>query len=75
MIPDAKRGWIFAFATVVVEAVAMHGRRSARLLFGMLQGAYDSHMERAQMRLAPVRPRSWRDIPRAGAHEHCYRPC
>lgn len=71
MIPNAKRGSIFAFATVVVEAVA--SCRSAHLLFEVLKGAFDSHMEQVQMRLAPVKPRSWRDIPRAGAHEGCYR--
>jgi len=36
----------------------MCGRRSARLLFDELQRAYDIHMERAQMRLAPVKSRS-----------------
>jgi hypothetical protein len=75
MIPNAKRGSIFAFATVVVEAVAMYGRRSAHLLFDVLQGAYHTHTERVQMRFAPIKPRSWRDIPRAGTHEQCYRPC
>jgi hypothetical protein len=50
MIPNAKRGSIFAFATVVVEVVAMCSRRSAHLLFDVLQGAYDSHMEQTQMR-------------------------
>jgi hypothetical protein len=64
MIPNPKRGSIFAFAAVV-EAAAMCNRRSARLLFDTLQGAYDIHMERTQMRLAPVKWRSWRDIPRA----------
>jgi hypothetical protein len=68
MIPNAKRGSIFA-AIAVVEAAAMCGRRSAHLLFDALQGAYDIHMERAQMRLAPVKSRSWRDIPRAGAQD------
>jgi hypothetical protein len=66
MIPNAKRASIFAFATVVVKAVAMR-------LFDLLQGAYDSHMEQAQMRLAPVKPRSWRDIPRVGAQEGRHR--
>jgi hypothetical protein len=37
-----------------------------------LQSAYDTHMERAQMRLAPAKLRSWRDIPRAGAHHEYY---
>jgi hypothetical protein len=44
-----------------METVAMFGR----LLVDVLQRAYNSHMEHAQMRLAPVKPRSWRDIPRA----------
>jgi hypothetical protein len=69
MIPNAKHGSIF----VAIEAVAMCGRRSAHLLFDLLRGAYDTHMERAQMRLAPVKPRSWRDIPRGGAQKDCYR--
>ena len=67
MNPNAKRGSIFAFAIAVVEAAAMCGRRSTHLLFDALHGAYDDHMERAQMRLAPIKSRSWRDIPRAGA--------
>jgi hypothetical protein len=62
MTRNAKRRSIFAFATVAVEAVAKYGRRNAHLLFDMLQGAYDTHMERAQMRLAPVKQRSWCDI-------------
>jgi hypothetical protein len=73
MIPHAKRGSIFAFAIAVVEAAAMSGRRSAHLLFDALHGAYDIHTERAQMRLAPFKPRSWRDIPRAGAQDCCRR--
>jgi len=72
MIPNAKRGTRFALAITVVEAAAICGRNTAHLLFDALQGAYDGHMERAQMRLAPVKSRSWRDIPRAGA-EDCYR--
>jgi len=66
MIPNARRGTIFA-AIAVVEAAAACGRCSTHLLFDALQGAYDIHMERAQMRLAPVKSRLWRDIPRAGA--------
>lgn len=73
MVPNAKRASIFALATVVVMAVAMGARRGARLLFRVLQGAYDSHMEQTQMRLAPVKPRSWRDIPRSGAQKGGHR--
>jgi hypothetical protein len=62
MTRDANRASIPAFATVVIKAVVTHGRRGARFLFEVLQGAYDSHMERAQMRFAPARPRSWREI-------------
>jgi hypothetical protein len=73
MIPNAKRGSIFAFAIAVVQATAVYGRRSAHLLFDALQGAYDARMERAQMRLAPVKSRAWRDIPRAGQSVVNYR--
>jgi hypothetical protein len=52
---------------LILLACILAFARSARLLFDVLQGAYDSHMEQAQMRLAPVKPRSWRDIPRAGS--------
>jgi hypothetical protein len=62
MTRDAKHGSIPALATVVIKAVVNHGRRGAYFLFEVLQGAFDSHMERAQMRLAPVRSRSWREI-------------
>jgi hypothetical protein len=74
MTLKAKLGWISEFATVVIEAGVTYGRHGAHLLFEALHGAYDIHMERAQMRLAPVRPRSWREIPRAGGHDGC-RPC
>jgi hypothetical protein len=69
MITNAKRDSIFAFEIAIVEAAAMCGRRSAHLLFDTLQGAYDLHMERVQMRLAPDKLRSWRDIPRAGGQD------
>jgi ribosomal protein L34E len=36
--------------------------RGAHFLFELLQGAYNTHAERAQMRLAPVKSRSWREI-------------
>ena len=68
MILNATRGSISARAAVALEAVATHGRRSGRLLFDVLHGAYDTHMESAQMRLTPVKPRTWREIARAGAH-------
>lgn len=73
MTLNAKRDLIFAFAPVVEEAVATYGRRGAHFLFEVLRGAYDTYMERAQMRLVPVKPRSWREIPRAGAHYDCCR--
>jgi hypothetical protein len=62
MTRDAKRGSIPVFATVVIEAVVTHGRRGAHFLLEVLQDAYEAHMERAQMRLAPVKPRSWREV-------------
>jgi hypothetical protein len=62
MTRDAKRGSITAFATFVIEFIVNHGRRGAHFLFEVLKGAYDTHMERAEMRLAPVKPRSWREI-------------
>jgi hypothetical protein len=62
MTRDAKRGSIPAFATFVIEVIVTHVCRGAHFLFEVLQGAYDTHMERAQMRLAPVKPRSWREI-------------
>ncbi len=74
MILNAKCGSIFEFATVIVQALAMYGLRSARLLFDVLQAAYDAHMERSQMRLAPIESRSWRGISRGGAHADCYQP-
>jgi hypothetical protein len=51
---------------LILLACVLAFTRSAHLLFDALLGAYDSHMEQAQMRLAPIKPRSWRDIPRAG---------
>lgn len=41
------------------------------LVMQALQRSYDAHLEKAQMRLAPVRPpRSWRDIPHASVGCH-----
>ena len=58
MIRSGKHGSIAASGTVVVEAVV----RGAHFLFDVLQGAYNTHVERAEMRFAPVKPRSWREI-------------
>jgi hypothetical protein len=52
MTRNAKRGSIFAFATVAVEAVATYGRRSAHLLFDVLQGAYDTRQWRKRSYIA-----------------------
>ena len=62
MTPNAKRGSIFAFAIAVAETAVTSGRRCANLLFDALERAHHTHMERSQMRLAPVNPRSWREI-------------
>ncbi len=67
----SKRLPILKFATAL-RAFVKYGRHGGSLLLEGLQHAYDTHMETAQMRLAPARWRSWRDIPRAGAHHHCY---
>lgn len=61
----------FKFPTAL-RAFVQYGRYGGNVVLDALQHAYDSHMERAQMRLAPGRSRSWRDIPRAGAHHACY---
>ena len=47
-------------------------RRSGQLVLRALERAYDTHLEVAQMRLAPVKPRSWRDIRRLGTSHNCY---
>jgi hypothetical protein len=65
MIRDSKRNPVFA---TIFTAV---GRRTGHLLVEAVQGAYNRHVERAQMRLAPLKLRSWSEIPRAGAHHDC----
>jgi hypothetical protein len=70
MIPHSNRPSIFEFAAAAPQALVEYGRYRGRLVLEALQRAYDIHMERAQMRLAPAKSRSWRDIPRAGAHHH-----
>jgi hypothetical protein len=40
------------------------------LLAQSVQHAYDVHQERAQMRFAPTKPRSWHDVRRVRAD--CY---
>jgi hypothetical protein len=70
MISHSNRRSIFEFATAAPQAFVKYGRHGGRLALDALQRAFDTHMERAQMRLAPAKSRSWRDIPRAGAHHH-----
>jgi hypothetical protein len=71
MIPHSNRRSISEFATAAPQALVEYGRQGGSLVLDVFQRAYDTHMERAQMRLAPAKSRSWRDIPRAGAH-HVY---
>lgn len=54
------------------ETVLRFGRSIGQVLVEPLWRAYDIHTERALMRLAPDKPRSWRDIPHAGAHLSYY---
>jgi hypothetical protein len=72
MTAYSNRHAIFKFATAAPQAFVKYGRHGGSLVLDALQHAYDTHMERAQMRLAPARSRSWRDIPRATPHHHCY---
>lgn len=69
MRPHSKRGSILA---TVFATVGRYRRHAGHLLVEALLGAYESHMERAQMRLAPVKFRSWCEIPRAGDHHDCW---
>jgi hypothetical protein len=68
MIPHSNHRSIFALATAAPQAFVKYGRHRGTLVLEALQRAYETHMERAQMRLAPAKSRSWHDIPRAGAH-------
>ena len=46
-------------------------RHFLHLLSHALHRGYEAYQERAQMRLAPIQPpRSWHDIPHAGAGCH-----
>lgn len=72
MIPHSDQRHIFNFATTSLRTFVKHSRHAGSLVLETLQHAYDTHMERAQMRLAPARPRSWREIPHAGSHHHFY---
>lgn len=64
---STEKAMIFALPTVVIEVVVTYGRRGAHLVFEALHGAYDTHMERAQIRLTPIKQRTWCEIARAGA--------
>jgi len=72
MIPHSNRRSIFELAAAAPQALVKYGHHRGRPVLKALQRAYDTHMERAQMRLAPAKSRSWRDIPRAGDHHHYY---
>ena len=53
MTRNTTRGSVSAFATVVIEAVVADGRRGTRVLFEMLQDAYDTAAKcRYESRLA-----------------------
>jgi hypothetical protein len=52
--------------TIATKGFAHYIRhRGCRLLLSV-RHAYDAHQEKAQMRLAPTKPRSWQDVRRAG---------
>ena len=70
MIPHPNRRPIFELAAAAPRALVKFGRHRGGLVLEALQRAYGTHLERAQMRLAPAKSRSWHDIPRAGAHHH-----
>jgi hypothetical protein len=72
MIAHSNRRSIFKFATAAPQAFVKYGRHGGNLVLDALQHAYDTHMERAQMRLAPAKSRSWRDISRATSHHDYY---
>jgi hypothetical protein len=72
MRSHSNRRSIFELATVAPQALVNYSRRRGAPVLDALQRAYDGHMERAQMRLAPAKSRSWRDIPRGGTHHHYY---
>ncbi|HEY2532374.1 MAG TPA: hypothetical protein VGJ20_31335 [Xanthobacteraceae bacterium] len=61
MTRNAKCAPTSAIAAVVIEAVVTYGRHGSHFLFEVLQDAYATHKEKVQMRLAPVKPRSWRE--------------
>jgi hypothetical protein len=71
MIRQSNRS-TFKFATAAPAAFVKYGRHAGSLALEALQRAYDTHMERSQMRLAPAKSRSWRDIPHARAHHDYY---
>lgn len=52
--------------SVAPKAFASLGH-CGHLLVQSVHRAYDARRERAQMRFAPTKARSWRDVPRAGA--------
>jgi hypothetical protein len=60
------------FAPVSINgAVRRRAGRMNDFVLGALRRAYDAQMERAQMRLAPTRVRSWREIRRPRSSYYC----
>ena len=63
-----KHGHVSTVVACEFRAAVNRSRDYWRLLVNALQRVYDAHLERAQMRLASIKPpRSWREIPHAGA--------
>jgi hypothetical protein len=61
-------GWP-AFArlctAIAPKTVAHHVKHCGYLLVLSARHVYNTHEEKIQMRLAPTKPRSWRDVRRA----------
>lgn len=65
-----SKGWpVFARLSTAFapKTFAHHFGHCGDLLALTVRHIYDTHEEKTQMRLAPTKPRSWRDVRRAVA--------
>ena len=71
MIFHFKNNPMGTVAGALRRAPSAVGRHAGEWLGQTLQRAYAAHTEKVQMRLAPLRLRSWSEIPHAGTHHNC----
>jgi hypothetical protein len=72
MINELRATLVGASVSKLLQTFAKYIQCCAELWLRALERAYDTHLERVQMRLAPLKSRSWRDVQRPGGSSNSY---